>query len=277
MNGKYFTSFDGTKIYYHKKEKDEGKWLIFLHGFGGDLTAWQKERDYFAKLGISTIAMDLRGHGLSERSDRKQFYNLENFAKDLEMLLQQEEIKNYVTVGHCFGGMVAIFFQAKLPNQSKGLILIDTSYKPPFIGNSPVSKILLRYIFDLFSRLPNLQTKGHADFNQFVGTSDLDITRILSDMLHTSLKSYLTICQTLAGLDAEKLLDQISVPTLVVQGTKDTIFPPDVAKYLHKRIKKSELDLIEGANHIIVINNPKELEASLEKFLKKINFLGKNF
>ncbi|HBQ50513.1 hypothetical protein A3B42_00390 [Candidatus Daviesbacteria bacterium RIFCSPLOWO2_01_FULL_38_10] len=273
MSGKYFESFDGAKIYYHKTEKDKNKWLVFLHGFGGDLTAWSKERSYFSKLGISTIALDLRGHGLSEKSDKKDFYKLENFAKDLKELLKIESINNAVIIGHCFGGMVAIYFQAKFPNNSKGLVLVDTGFKPPFISNNPVAKVFADYLIRLLQSLPDIKVAGHADFNKFQGTNDINFQRILSDILHTSLRSYLLLCSNFIKLDAGKLLDKIIVPTLVVEGTKDSIFPMEIAKYLHKRIETSELDLIEGANHIIVINNPVELEESIAEFLKKINFI----
>lgn len=274
MDGKYFTSFDGSKIYYHKTTKDQNKWLIFLHGFGGDLTAWQKERAYFTRLGISTIAMDLRGHGLSSRSDNKDFYKLENFANDLKILLEKESITNSVIIGHCFGGMVAIYFQVKFPNYAHGLILVDASYKPPFIGDNLVAKVFADQIINLLLKfVPNLRKTGHVDFNKFIGTSDLDFKRILSDILHTSLRSYLMLSENLVNLDAKTLLDKILVPTLVIAGTKDSIFPPDIARYLSKRVKNSQLDLIEGANHILVLNNPKELEKSIEGFLKKIKFI----
>ncbi|MBI2039596.1 alpha/beta hydrolase [Candidatus Microgenomates bacterium] len=274
MSGKYFTSFDGAKIYYHKTEKDKDRWLIFLHGFGGDLTAWQKERAYFTKLGISTIAMDLRGHGLSERSNKKEFYNLENFARDVKALIEKESIKNAVMIGHCFGGMVTIYFQAQYPNYTHGLVLVDTSFKPPFIGDNRVAQVLVDHIISLMLKVvPNIKVEGHIDFNKFIGTSDLDFKRILSDILHTSLQSYLVLSKNLVNLDAKELLDKISVPTLVVEGKNDTIFPPEVAKYLHSRIKNSELDLIEGANHILVLNNPKDLEKSISNFLTKINFI----
>lgn len=274
MAGKYFTSFDGAKIYYHKTVRDKNKWLVFLHGFGGDLTAWKKERAFFTKLGISTIAMDLRGHGLSARSDNKNFYNLENFAKDLSILIEKEKITNSVIIGHCFGGMVSIYFQAQFPNYSKGLVLVDTSYKPPFISQNPVERTLLKLTINLMIKLiPDLRKNGHRDFNKFVNTQDLDFRRILSDISHTSFRSYLTICNNLVDMNAEQLLSKIAVPTLVIEGTNDSIFPPNIAIYLKNRIKKSELELIEGANHIIVFNNPKDLNLSIETFLKKINYI----
>lgn len=273
MNGKYFTSFDEVKIYYHKTVRDPDKWLIFLHGFGGDLTAWQKERAYFTKQAISTIAMDLRGHGFSDRSNKKDFYKLENFAKDLNLLLETEKIKKPVLIGHCFGGMVTIYFQTMFPDKSKALILVDTSYKPPFIGNNFVAKVFLDKIINLLLKaVPDVKKAGHADFKKFTGTNDINFKRIFSDILHTSLRSYLMLSDQLISLDAKNLLDKIQVPTLIVEGTKDSIFPPDIAEYLHHRIKTSQLDLIEGANHILVINNPKELEESIKSFLTKINF-----
>lgn len=272
MDGQYLTSFDGAKIYYQKTVRDQNRWLIFLHGFGGDLTAWQKERTYFTHLGISTIAMDLRGHGLSERRDDKDFYKLENFAQDVIALMEQEQIKNPVVIGHCFGGMVTIFLGAKFPHLAKGLVLIDTSYKPPFISENFVAKAFFDQMINLLLKIaPDIKQKGHADFNQFKGSADLDTKRILSDILHTSLRTYLMLCDNLVKLDAKDLLDKIQVPTLVIEGSKDSIFPPEIAKYLSSRIKHSQLDLIEGANHIIVLNNPEDLEKSIEIFLQKLN------
>lgn len=274
MDGKYLVSFDGAKIYYHKTLKDKDKFLIFLHGLGGDLTAWQKERAYFSKLGISSLALDLRGHGLSERKDHQDFYKFENYAKDLETLIKKEDIKNPVIIGHCFGGMVSIYFQAQFPHLSKGLVLVDTSFKPPFFGDHLMARTVYDYFFKLLLKLtPDAKVLGHTAYEKFVGTSDLNIRRIASDILHTSLRSYLMMSDTLVKLDAKALLDKITVPTLVIEGTKDSIFPPDIAEYLSRRIKNSELDLIEGANHILVLNNPQDLEKSIESFLQKIGFI----
>lgn len=273
MKGKYFKSFDGAKIHYQKTLKGD-KWLIFLHGFGGDLNAWEVERAIFHKLNYSTIAIDLRGHGLSDRSSEKSFYKLENFSKDILALIKKEKLKKFVVVGHCLGGMAAIYLYAKyLKTASQGLVLVDTSFKPPFFSYTPLEKTLFKDFFNLLTKyVPDVRVKEPRNVEEFIGTEDIDIKRIASDMLHTSLRSYLIICEDLVDLNANNLLDKIKVPTLVVEGEKDTIFPPYIAEYLHKRIKKSELEIIPNANHILVINNPEDLEKSIEGFLKRINF-----
>ena len=80
------------------------------------------------------------------------------------------------------------------------------------------------------------------------------------------------ISNHLIKLDAEALLNKILIPTLIIEGTKDSIFPPKVAEHLSKRIKNSQLNLMEGENHIIVLNNPDDLSKTINEFLLKINF-----
>lgn len=274
MAERYFKSFDGTKIHYNKTPGTKNKCLIFLHGLGGDLTAWQKERAYFTDIGIPSIAIDLRGHGLSDRSDKKDFYKLENFSKDIAVLMEKGELTNAVVIGHCFGGMVSIYFQSQYPNRSKGLVLIDTSYKPPFVSNRPTTQALFKQLIAIVLKVsPNFRVKGHRNFNKYIGTGNFNLKRLSADILHTSLHSYLLICNQMIDLDAKKLLDKITVPSLIIEGLDDSVFPEEIAVYLNKRIKKSELDFIPKANHILVINNPEDLQKSIGSFLKKIAFI----
>lgn len=272
---KFLISFDGAKIFYHlsRGTKRPAHWLVFLHGFGGDLTAWSKERRYFTSKGYSTLAMDLRGHGLSDRSEEVDFYRFEHMARDVELVMAKENISHAVVVGHCFGGMVAMYLASKQPSFLKGLVLIDTGNKLPFVGKTGVSLTLLKRLFGfLASHTPNVHLAARADFSQFEGGADIDPKRILSDMVHTSLHSYLLICEAAVNLKASALLGKINAPTLILEGTEDSIFPPEVAEGLHKRIKRSEIDFIEGANHILVISNPQEVNLSVERFLEKLMF-----
>lgn len=271
---KTIKSRDGIAIFYDiDVVENKDAFLFFVHGLGGDSTAWDNERTKLNDHGYATVAIDLRGHGKSDRPADEKSYEMDFFAQDILGIIKKENIKKTVLVGHCFGGMVTLTLEGKYPKTAESLILVDTSYKPPYIGSTLAHHVLLNKIVSIiFEHAPNIHIAGHADFSKFVGTSDYDARRILSDVLHTSLRSYLLSCERLLEFDATTLLNKIQIPTLVVDGTKDSIFPPKVAEDLSHRIKRSEIEFIEGANHVLVINNPDDLVVVMHKFLKKTGY-----
>lgn len=264
---------DGTYIFYEVHIiPDPKETLVFLHGLGGDLTAWDEERKAFHELGYATIAVDLRGHGLSDRPADEASYHLNIFVSDILAVLDHEKVKHPILLGHCLGGMITLLIEGTHQKTARALVLIDTSCKPPYFGQVLGHHVLLNKIISLIAaHVPDIRTPGHVDFSQFVGTGDFNARRILSDVLHTSLRSYLYICEHLVEYDATRLLHNITVSTLVIDGTDDSIFPPKVAKDLAHRIKHATIDLIEGVNHILIINNPNDLIQDIISYLKKLH------
>jgi len=214
------------------------------------------------------VAVDLRGHGMSGRPQEHDAYNLEAFAKDTELLIKKEFKKPPVIIGHCFGGMVGMFLVAHNPHIAKSLILIDTNYKPPFYSELFLKHNSLKYLLHLFMHFaPQRHMKGHIDFKNFTDSSDYDMRRIMSDIAHVSLKSYLSIIDNTLMYNGENLLKKIHIPTLIIEGLNDSVFPPKVAEELHRRIITSQIKFIPGANHILVLNNPQSLEKEIYSFI----------
>lgn len=268
-----FSSFDNTKIYYEVNQKDVNHkhTLIFLHGLGGDLTDWYEEKKYFNKLGYKTIAVDLRGHGLSERKNDIELYKFEFFVEDIVSLIKHEKLKKPVIIGHCFGGMITMLLASKFPEIAEALVLIDTGYKPPKASNLITHNYVLKELFLLIMKFaPKYYLKGHADYKKFIGSDDYDWKRILSDVSHVSLKSYMMIGKNWWGENILVDLKYIKAPTLIIEGLRDSIFPLNISKKLHRRIIKSDILLIKDANHILVTSNPKDLNLAIWNFLTKL-------
>jgi pimeloyl-ACP methyl ester carboxylesterase len=98
--------------------------LIFLHGI---LRNWRTFYPLYEGLKdqAGLVAMDLRGHG---KSDRAQSYRIMDYVEDVLTLLRLRREKKFVLYGHSLGGMVALAVAALDPNRVEGLILED----PPF-------------------------------------------------------------------------------------------------------------------------------------------------
>ena len=265
-------SFDDTYINYSVKKSKNDLCLVFIHGAGGDLTAWSKELEFFQREGYSTLAIDLRGHGLSDRPSHLNDYELDKFAQDIQVVLDKEKITKFVIIAHCFGGMVAMEFQRLYPNIAQKYVLIDTTSKAPqrlktvrFLG----SPLLPVFNFLLQSRFMDKKNFNHVDFDKFVGTGDFNAERIYSDISHTSIRSWLFTYEHIARFDGREALKNITVPVLIIHGEADKVFNIEKAIEINGLVDKSVLDIIPKANHIIVINNPDILNEKIHNFLKE--------
>jgi pimeloyl-ACP methyl ester carboxylesterase len=267
----HFLTKDNVRIYYEIR-RNRLPCLVFLHGLGGNLTAWREEIKYYSSHGFSNIAIDLRGHGKSERPMSPSAYTFEKLANDVVQILEHENLKKYILVGHCYGGMVAMTAQALHPSLAQCLILVDSAHKLPWMARLFLNKIIAGPAISFLAQsLPDYRIEGEVNFSNFKGTGDWNFRRLASDILHTSLKSYLLNSRNLVGYDASELVKKIEIPTLIIEGRNDTVFPPSLAMDLNSRIKTSVTDFIPNANHILVINNPQELNREILNFLNLVD------
>lgn len=122
---------EGVSLYYEIDYPKTKKTLLFLHGLGGDLSIWKDEREKFNSYGYATVAVDLRGHGLSDRPPQKEAYDMKHFVEDIYSIIQKEKLEKTSITGHSLGGMIALSLEGTYPTISRSLILVDASYKPP--------------------------------------------------------------------------------------------------------------------------------------------------
>ncbi len=255
-------------------EHGNKKVLLLVHGLGGDLTAWDSERIILKDLGYRTIAVDLRGHGFSDHPRNAESYELSRIASDVYEVIKAEKVEELVLVGHCYGGMVVLALEDLYPNVSKALILIDTSYKAPiFLKHKTLRKVLKSCLALLATIFPDAKFREYKDYSHVTYTKDWDILGIIRNMFYTSIRRFIFSFDNVLTLDYARILKKINVPTLVVTGSNDTIYRPKIASEIHHRIKNSILEVIEGGNHVVVLNNPAELTTDINQFLKKIKFL----
>ena len=89
--------------------------IVFIHGYGGDATQWQYQLNNFS-LDNRVIALDLRGHGRSDRPDDD--YSMPRILVDLENALDVLGVTGkIVLVGHSFGGAVVTEYAVAKPNR----------------------------------------------------------------------------------------------------------------------------------------------------------------
>jgi 3-oxoadipate enol-lactonase len=266
---KSFVTSDKVKINYLITPTGESTHtILFIHGLGHDGKIWKYIQEKLFAEGYSSLAIDLRGHGLSDNPVAIENYRFERISKDITELISELKISSTILVGHSLGGMIAMYLAGTKPSLLTGLVLMETNYQLslpllPKDVNQKLSKVFasLAYLF------PNEQPREHDDYDNYENTGDWDLRRIASDISGTSLRNYLIACSKVASFEAKGLLSSIEVPTLVIAGEKDTIAPPVQAVDLVKQIRGAKYIVIANANHLVTLNDPANLSKIITEFV----------
>jgi pimeloyl-ACP methyl ester carboxylesterase len=268
MYGKTITTKDNQTLYYETHKGSPSKpTLFFVHGMGGDLDAWQFVIKPLQKEDYSTIAMDLRGHGYSTHPRTPESYNIEHLLQDIEDILDKEKQKEIILIGHCYGANIALMYTLQHPQRVSKLIVIGASYcPPPYLKHAILRKgaALATNIATLLS-LP-ARKPWHSPYPAGKHHEDYEWFGLFRTIWHNSLRSYAQTSKQIENFDILKDLPKIKTPTLIIAGEKDSIYPLPLSEKLQEEIPNSRLEVIKNANHVMPMNNPKEVTKLIRNF-----------
>lgn len=113
----------GHVIAYQEAGPQDGPVVVLLHGLASDSDTWDKAIGPLATRGLRVLAVDLIGHGESDKPTSD--YLLSDFAESLGNFLDALEVPSATLCGHSFGGAIAMFFGARCPDRVDRVILVS--------------------------------------------------------------------------------------------------------------------------------------------------------
>ena len=144
MNTCFITSPDSTRIAFDVS--GDGPAIMLLHGGGGSRLEWH-ETGYVRRLedGFTVIAVDLRGHGESDKPTDPAQYTTDKMGQDLLAVADACEIDRFILCGYSFGGNVGRYLAARSGRVSKMVMLGNR------LGTG-VSGEFRQFVFDFHTR-----------------------------------------------------------------------------------------------------------------------------
>lgn len=261
---------------------DDGVSLLFLHGFGNDAHVWDDAAPAVAAH-YATRALDLRGHGESDR-DPEARYDHASMAADLEAVADALEIRRTVIVAHSLGARVAMHFAGRHPDWMAGFVIVDSG---PDLDLRGVSRIRME------ARDGPSAFSSPAEFervlaSQYPATPAPTLARLARHWLKQrpdgrfELKVDPALRRRAEGADPEALrrasqeeserlwdaLARISCPTLLIRGAASDVLDPETAdRMVDEVLPDGRLVVIPRAGHSVMLDNPGEFEEALTAFV----------
>jgi pimeloyl-ACP methyl ester carboxylesterase len=126
---------DGATIRYDVRGSGPTE-LLLVHGHAAHHVWWHLVAPRLEE-NHRVVRLDLSGHG---DSDHRDDYPPDVRTRELLAVLDAVDARHPVVVGHSMGGRVAVVAGAEHPDRIAGLVLVDTTIRPPGQHRPPVER-----------------------------------------------------------------------------------------------------------------------------------------
>lgn len=280
----YFTSFDGTPIYY--ETRGSGQPIVFVYGIACLMNHWHHQANYFAN-NYQTILFDIRGHHKSNPVVDKNCLRMSDLAKDLLGLVQHLNLTKAHFIGHSFGVPILLQAYADDPKFFSSLCFINGFAKNPIKGMFGLDAVEPLYHFiksqyelnpDLWNSLWKLSINNPVSMRlaALLGGFNLKLTHFKDIEVYArgvaqmDLSLFLPLFNELMQFNGDSTLEKITVPTLIISGDSDNITPQKFQEEFHEKIQNSEFMKVPYGSHCTQLDFPDYVNLRLEKFLQSV-------
>lgn len=232
-----------------------GPTLVFIHGFGDQAGSWA---DTVAMLMRQwrVIVLDLPGHGECEEPERNDMEGqYQGVKRALDLLVPAHE--RATLIGNSMGGWLSLLYGSRQRERVAHLVLINSAGLL-----HPVDRALL---------MPREREMMQAKVAALLGSERTPkLPGLFLDELMRLNTAFLDVLfEELSVSDSfvDEVLPALEIPSTLIWGAQDPIFPPDYAERMAELLPQSELLLEPRWAHAPQMSHPDELAPLLEDIL----------
>jgi len=268
---------NGVKIAYETAGDPKGVPMLLIMGLGMQLIAWPDDLvDGLVDLGFYVIRFDNRDCGLSDKFDHagtpslplaflktllrwplKSAYTLDEMAGDAIGVLDALGVAKAHVVGASMGGMIAQIVSARHPGRVLSLTsIMSSSGRRGLPGPTREARAVLMKRPANPKDMDSIVAHGANTFRVIGSPAYPTPDKQLRARVARALKR--NVCPggvarqmvaIAASGDRSKLLQQMTVPTLVIHGAADPLVPPACGEDTARQIPGARIEIIEGMGH----------------------------
>ena len=241
--------------------------VIFLHGIGGAARAWRQQLATFGGR-FRAIAWDMPGYG---ESAPLASVSITALADALEQFIAQIGATRPILVGHSIGGMIVQRWLALSPRSVRAVVLAQTS---PAFGKAEGDwqKSFIAARLGPLDRGETMASLAPSLVKELVGEdpdpSGMELARAC--MASVPEASYRAMMLALIGFDERGALKDISVPTLLLSGSRDNNAPAPMMAKTATYIPGAEYVELAGVGHLANLEYPDAFDEALGRFLNSV-------
>jgi pimeloyl-ACP methyl ester carboxylesterase len=253
---------DGLRIAYRDASSDRAATgspaVLLIHGAFEDGSYFAPQIEHLAP-GRRVIALDLRGHGASDATDR---LSIDRFACDALAVCDDAGLAEVVVCGHSLiGGAIACAMAVARPDLVRGVAVLDAIAFAPVQWRVGVENLVAALDGD--QRLDAL--RGY--FSRTFDTDDPPAlwARVMADLGRVRPEIAQAVLGTFLAADPGPAMETVPSPLLYIHAKA----PADLTRLAAVR-PDAWIGQVVGSGHYLTLSVPDQVNAMLDRFLDAI-------
>ncbi len=251
----YLALDTGEQLFFARKDNAAASDVLFIHGAGGTHRIWGHQLQELQNANV--YALDLPGHG---RSGGKGRDAIADYSQVVLGFLDAAGIDRVILVGHSMGGAITLWTALTAPHRLQGIGLVGTGARLRVL---PAILEGLQTDFEKTVELIGGYAYAPDAAPDLVGNGRDELLANRPEVLYGDFLA----CDRFDVMDR---LGEIEVPAAVVVGVDDRMTPVKYARYLTDHLPDAELTVVEGAGHMVMVEQPEAVTRALQRLVDRV-------
>jgi len=241
----------GVQLHVVETGNRRGQAILYIHGFSQCRLAWSRQLSSDLAKDYRLVAMDMRGHGLSDKPEQG-YDDSKLWADDVNAVIETLDLEAPVLCGWSYGSLVILdHIRHYGANRLGGLHFVGAVTK---LGSADAMAVLtpelLALVPDLFSTDVNESVRGLSALLRLAFVQERAVEeQFLMLGYNVCVPPFVRQALFSRTINNDDTLSQIQKPVLITHGDGDRVVKPSAAGVHKAFMAHAEIQMMENAGH----------------------------
>lgn len=263
----------GLQLHVREWGEADAPPILLIHGWSQNHLCWTRQVDSALADEFRLVALDLRGHGMSDAPRERVHYTDERlWADDVAAIIDELDLDRPVLVGWSYGSFVICDYvrahgQSRIGavNFVEGAVKLGESAFGTLIGPGFLDTFVDATADDLPTNIRAMRSFVHACVVKPVPDDDLETAVCWNVVVPAEIRANLAA----RVIDCDDVLRSLEVPLLVTQGRADTVVLPAMAEHIVATCPTAEPSWYDGVGHVPHLEEPERFNRELAELARR--------
>ena len=272
MKSHMITGGGGIQLHLVETGNSRGRPIVFIHGISQSSLAWTRQMNSGLADNYRLVAMDMRGHGLSDKP-REGYADSRLWADDVRAALTALNLDHPILCGWSYGPIVILDYlrhygEADIcgVNFIGGVTKLGSDDAASVLTAEFLSLVPGFFSVDAEESVRSLDSLLRLCFAQNLSTEDR--YRMLG--YSVSVPPYVRQALFSRSFDNDDLLPRLRKPVLITHGTDDAVVKSAVIDQQMVRITSAKIRMMANAGHACFWNDAAAYNRCLQEFAEAL-------